>query len=420
MNEIPESNPQSAQPPPEDRGASTPQRTPSFLENVPRQTLIMAVIGVLGVMILIVAVRQSAPPTTATLAGTPSASAAPTTDVAIEQERQALAKAKLTTLTHEANQAKKALSGIDEELGLWSQRVQAALTSDAGRAVSGDPAAVERFQTVYSLPRPDSADTQARRAAVSALVEGPERALSSGVLYIPDDASLVEIQRQRAWSETKLAELRRNREVAEGILKDAAAAGLRGNMTLGEAMANRQNKKAEERAAVLASEEENARQEAAQLETQARAAQIREFGKDSAAGVHTETKEKVSDSRADRYLDTTVGERERLMKLAKDPAIQAKFQPFLAKGRANIGNGFKQNYAFPKPAQFQLLQHGGALDNYEKFALAGCGELNMFGHNDRPRWARPTNDAELEEMRRRFELFKKLAPIWIELGLLQP
>jgi hypothetical protein len=420
MSEHPTSSPQPREPAADKSPTDTPHRGPKMLEELSRPFVMPVIIGVLGILVLVVVVRKSAP--SATLPGADATSNGSVTMVnsAIEQERRALAKAKLTTLTHEVGQANKALSDIDGELQLWANNVEPALTSDAGRAVAGDPIAVERFRAVHILSRPDPSDTQARRAALAALVEEPEKALASGTLYIPDENSLAEVQKHRAWAEARLGELRRRRELAEGILRDAAASGLRAPITLREAMVNLENKQTLELAANRASQEDKARQEAAELETQARANQIRELGKESAAGVQTETKEQVSDSRADRFLDTTVGERERLMKLAKDPAIQAKFQPFLARGYANIGNGFKQNYAFPKPAEFRLLQHGHALDNHENFILAGCGQLNMFGHNDRPRWIKPTNDAEMQEMRRRFELFKKLAPIWIELGLLQP
>lgn len=67
------------------------------------------------------------------------------------------------------------------------------------------------------------------------------------------------------------------------------------------------------------------------------------------------------------------------------------------------------------PVSFSGLGKCNALDSAKSF-LANANH----NENDRPKWVTPGKRDEKgwEDLEKRLELFRKLAPIWVEMGLL--
>jgi len=112
--------------------------------------------------------------------------------------------------------------------------------------------------------------------------------------------------------------------------------------------------------------------------------------------------------------------REALLRLAKDPAVIRDYAPFTSLGRSIIGRSPPRKSLQQRPASWRNLQRSRATKSVERFAQAGAGTLTGFKHNDRPPWAMPRTQAQWRQAEKRLALFLKLAPIWVELGTLDP
>jgi len=90
--------------------------------------------------------------------------------------------------------------------------------------------------------------------------------------------------------------------------------------------------------------------------------------------------------------------------------------------KCSPGGGMMSKGDRPLPASFGDLNSRGWLKNAETFARAMSRQpnpdFNVF--NDRPTNAYPTTAADWEEMEKLLEQFKMLAPIWMEMKLLEP
>jgi len=97
--------------------------------------------------------------------------------------------------------------------------------------------------------------------------------------------------------------------------------------------------------------------------------------------------------------------------------VQANYEPFLARGVYYPVHGPRWDYmngTEPGPVSYSRLLDSKSLDTFEDFV-----ELATKYKNDRPRWQDAKTEEDWAEYRRRYEEFKKLAPIWVELGVLR-
>ena len=135
----------------------------------------------------------------------------------------------------------------------------------------------------------------------------------------------------------------------------------------------------------------------------------------------------VGDMKITEYLDKEKADHEQLKRLADSDAIKKKFGPFLTKSRYRIGNN-KQMFNEPRSESWSHLQKLGATRDYSAFARVGagfgpdsnCNPGSTLHHDERPTWPCPQNPAQYETHREDYELFKRLGPIWVELGDLEP
>jgi hypothetical protein len=155
-------------------------------------------------------------------------------------------------------------------------------------------------------------------------------------------------------------------------------------------------------------------------------------------GELTETHELRLKTPADEILleriigDPETFKSERLRRLAEDPEVQARYKPFLAKGRY-LFDYPNTAYFVDGPAQrasYNALVKNSITRDLRIFIAAGLGQgrkvpgfnWRSFNRNDRPLWTTtyPKADAEWARYRRLFLDFQQLAPLWRDMGILAP
>lgn len=341
--------------------------------------------------------------------------------VAAQFERRTLVETQLHALRHQGEQTRALLTEAEMELARWTRNVEAALTNDQGRSVAVDPDAVARFAAAYQFKRPGSNDIEAIRDQVARLLKPVDTYLANVSAAIPPSDELGKVlAAQYEAADGIVTTLRRSREACEAVIAAAVVSGKKGDRTLAEALAGAQQRRDQDFAEQLSHAKKKAQQEGEKLIAEAEARRTQQEAELKTKEIQREIERKEMEARLVENRFIIQSQQDRLETLANDPAVQAKFQPFLAKGRNKIGMANNWRYDYPQPASLRLIQKTGCLNSVGAFAAAGAGRSSQFKHNDRPRWSYPTTEEGFKEYVERLELFNELAPIWVQKGLLQP
>jgi hypothetical protein len=329
----------------------------------------------------------------------------------------ARAKVKQGELVASAKAASEAAEQAFVTMTEFEARMSELLRDTQGRAIGANPELLDQFVALKETDRPGPEEVKSIRSALARVAQPLEASLGD-----PDDATLP--------PETLASEiggLRDRANEARGAYEDARdgllaitsrveGKGDPGGPTLEEAMARHKDAEARAESERIAAERAKARAEAAaEL-----AAQEAEHERALAA-------KRLEEKKAEQEAALARQEQDRKRKLAEDPAIQAQFQPLLAKGRWLFDQG--QFSRISAPASYSILLKMGYLRSYETFARAMAGWTNFprsyspgdgyyTEFSDRPRHPMPTTEAEWVEMKALHERFKELAPVWVEMGLL--
>jgi len=338
-------------------------------------------------------------------------------------EKVAIARVSQQRAVDTGTRALELLDVALREETLWSTQVEPLMTNQEGRVLGADDTLVASFVAVYQEKRPSRAELEAARPRIEALLKEPKAALDdpAGSAYQPADALLAELEKERASLEAASRAYKTSREKVESLLAGARMNGTQaGGIPLEQAI-----REQAARDTLLAASAESARKERQRLEEEQKQAAIDE-------ALHQERLRSMdAQAEADRLAlekqaateqraRAQQAERERLQSLASDPAVQAKFQPFLAEGMVKItapNSGWKHEY--PMGASYRALQSKKVLSDFEEFWKCGTGWYPCRA-NDRPPWAKPTSKEGWDDLRERFALFQQLAPIWAEQGKLSP
>ena len=303
------------------------------------------------------------------------------------------------------------------------------MSDELGRLIAADSDRVKRFAALQSsleLPPPDYIERQAVR--VTAILDPLEKALKDSKPFMPDEAIEAQLARELEPTVRYLDAFSVAHAGVEALLADARRAeGEPAPVALSVKLAEVEQHYAELRLQELARardaiEEEN-RKKMATLEKRklAEVAEAERARREAELEAHRKREE------AEATLASTRATRAGWVAMAKSPDIQARYQVFLQKGRYSFARDCLLNTA-AFPVSYNALQRCGILTDLQMFAAAVSGagrSLNRkyytFGENDRPLWnVRPTSDAEWQWMRERFRVFRNVAPIWREMGLLNP
>ncbi len=378
----------------------------------------------------------------------------------VESERRALAKARLLEFSQAADEVNEAIDELEAEIVSWKTEVEALLENDAGRFLANNPTYVDAFHEIYNKGQRPSPKTPDRlRTVVAAAIEPVSNALrNQEAIYTPDQSLWDHLDELRTQALEATRSYRKDARQIQSMVdasrrdpsKAPASRTLRETL---DSMANRDAlEQAEAIALVVEEETRKANKKLAQLEAErVRNEAARELEK-------KRLQEEMKQREANRELARTREEEQRkaeqaridaLQRRAADPSVQAKYQPFLAKGtyrfnKLGLTAQVEPSYAYryPRPASYTDMQLAGVLKNVVVFCKTAAGQSKQhqtsilaarsasvdrdgFGGqgypNDRPKWNwYPQSESEWKEAEARYREFIELAPYWIKTGALVP
>jgi len=402
---------------------STPNSNPEHGQALPKNIviwLVAAAAGLLVAILLIVSITRPGQPAAVNVA--PATAALP--DLVLdnsEAERRALAKSQLQRLQHDGENVRRLLDECEQELAAWDREVESELAGKRGQAVAADGESLAKFSAVYRQPRAKKSELLACRDRVDAVLEPVMAALSSGSLYVPTGDTTSQLVAERQFAQKSQQALQESRQNALSVLSGAERKGISGNRTLKDALNELEARQAQTRVDEITARQEAARRESTKMIAESRADQELAFGREEADRIKNETSRELERRKADDALKGQQATHDILKTRAADPAVQAKYTPFLGKGKFGSANNV------PGLLSFNYMNHIGALESVENFVNAASGRKVVFrsgvhpdfAWNDRKRWTYPATDEEWQEFGRRYQEFRDLAPFWIELNLLR-
>ncbi len=328
-----------------------------------------------------------------------------------DEELAYQAKAAIAVVENEktlalADETLHTLDQAERETKTWAEEVEPLLTSEVGKRLAADATRVRAFRRAYRAERPAPTVLVPTRRGAEVLKGQVE-----AVLKHRDTAYTATEERAKLTEALKVAQgfvdaYRAPREEIESLVRQGNLGGQTSAVTLEAALQ-----------AEADSETAAAAQAEARREQEATAEAERKKDELAAAARQAE----------DARLAGAAAASE-LHRQAEDAAVQAQFQPFLAKGRycgGPINNPYFLRedgllFDYPRPMSYGCLaRNDHVLQDYGAFMNLAQGRGNDRV-NDRPRWPIARDDAENREYYRRFQLFQQLAQIWKDMGVLSP
>lgn len=309
-----------------------------------------------------------------------------------KEEQVALAKGKRLAVLTEGEQELKDIDQLKTAISNWENQIKNLMTSSEGKVIASDPVKVKQFILVYESKNMKLSQAEAMSQQLTGLLETVRNPPSA--LYTPSETLLSEIHKQGQMIEVEQKNYARLQTKLNLLLKTPSGQTV---ATSGPTLQQAMEAYLEEEAKLELSHMQAAENDAREI-------------------ARKELEKKYVD------LLPSVEEDTYLREVAKRKDVQAQFTPFLSKGYNQIGLGFCHDpyrwHAIPKSAPVSLngLEKCASIANVQNF-LRDATHLG----NDRPKWATPgkKDEAAWESIEKKLELFKKLAPIWVEMGLLE-
>jgi hypothetical protein len=333
------------------------------------------------------------------------------TAVGSHRAQLALAKVKQREALAQVNVVKSVVADALDVSGEFEERLTSLLRDDRGRIIAADPQLISCFNAVSGADRPTRSEVERLAANFRDYIAPLQASVGDSLdATLPSEEILRELDVIRDRADKALEAYRNALEQLDEIVAEAGVSGKEPTAKpLAEVLAELRREEVRRETARLEEAREKARMEAEAEKARVIAEKEAEVQK---AALEAEVARK---------------ERDRKRTLAEDPAIQAKFQPFLAKGRWLFDRDAYSRIS--APASYARLLDQGYLNNFESFARGMAGWTNFRRSyspgdgfytdlSDRPRHKMPTTEAEWVEMKALYEQFKELAPVWVEMELL--
>lgn len=342
------------------------------------------------------------------------------------EEARALARTRLQRLRQSADDAIALTRQFEREHDEWAALMSTLLTDERGKRLSADPDAVQAIRSMAQVQRTPRALGEQMRQNVATLIEPVDAAMKADhSAYAPSDALSGQLEEEAKRINAVLEDMRRLRRQIDGLI--LATATREPGESLGIAIQRMEAAEARLQANAVAAVRTAATSEVHQQVAQAEGDKVRAIGDAEAARVQAEADAEQSRIRAEALQIRQQTERERLVKLAKDPAIQARFTPFLSPGRRYPAR-YEGSVRWlerkpwgrtpPRAVTLKELSTGGVLDSLQNFVVAAAStKSKTSSQNDRPHWPMPTTPAEWDACQADFALFQELTPIWVELKI---
>lgn len=147
-------------------------------------------------------------------------------DLSMQEERRALAKARLQAILSLKAETSETLTTLEQEVTVWETRIPAIMKSVDGQKIAANPARAEQFAGVVEKDRVSKARVKDLRDRLDTLIGPIERAiLDANATYFPSETIVGEIQKIGSEARTKLRDLREIKAVLDTLLADSTYAG---------------------------------------------------------------------------------------------------------------------------------------------------------------------------------------------------
>lgn len=377
------------------------------------------------------AVSLSPSPSAAPPGADPATNAATELAAATErrkaEESRAIARVRLQRLRQGGDEVIVLCRQFEQECDQFAALTASLLADERGKRVASDVEAVEAFRALIQNQRAPRLLAEQVRANVQALLNPIDAALKADdSAYVPSDHIVAAIAQEQARVTSALEEYQRARRQADGLVLSTS------NREPGEALSMVLQQieaiEARQQSRAVAAARAEATTEVRQQVAVAEGEKVREIGRSETAKVKAEEDAEQARIDAEALRVRQQGERDRLLKLAKDPAVQARFAPFLATGRRYPAR-YEGSVRWlerkpwgrtpPRPVSLKELSTGGVFDNLQNFVVAAASSKSKTGaQNDRPHWPMPSTVGDWAMLKADFELFQQLAPVWVELNVI--
>lgn len=362
--------------------------------------------------------------------------ATPVQPPAPSPETIAAAKLRWVRIKGQVEEMRDNLAPAVVDVQAWITLVKQLSEDETGKRIAGSKTHVDQYRTLLEQKRRPPRLAKEYRDTLDVHLETIQKYLAESENVTPPSESLGQMLNQLENDVKALAaEYHRDRLALEKLVADTATL-TPANVTLTKAVEDREKDVAGEYLAELTTAKKKAEDEAQRKirdadekaiaeKAQAEADRRARLGTAEADSIRTDTDRKLREAKAEEERKKREAETKRLRALAEDPAIQGKYTAFLHKGymRFNCSPlGMPDKGSRPLPASFGDLSSHGWLKDTKVFARAMSKQLNPDYNvfNDRPTHAFPRTAAEWDEMDKLLEQFRVLAPIWVEMKLLEP
>lgn len=354
----------------------------------------------------------------------------------IGREERALAVTKLESFREQANSVLEALKVLEKEMTRWEVDVEPLLFNGEGKWIAGDEALVRYFQKLMEEDRMTPITVSSIRTQVDEMLTPVIQAIQDpSELYVPslDLSKALTKLHGNVYYGAKTYQKQRSQILA--MVEDSkGSGGEQSSITLQTAIARLEGEKTRRQADLIARREREAEEAIAQ-----RLAIVRKQTLEREAAAEEAIlfeRQKTADQQLE--LERKSMEDQRLKAMAADQNVQKEFLPFLAKGRYTLytsdyrsgGTHYAEKWNYEKKfsVAYNHLAGFGAYNDFDAFvkiatkpitSLRYPGKSDRAGAiNDRPLWRAPKTEQDWEDYRKKWNLFKKLTPYWLESGVL--
>ena len=328
-----------------------------------------------------------------------------------QEEELSIAKARQKETMSIIQEATESLDKCASLSKVWEDEIIPLLTSEDGKFLTAKPDYVKAFSGYYNTPHPTQREIDRVRESLNTLAKPLKAALDDAAsTYVPAEAFLSQLEDYKNKAillETGYEEPTR---MLKALLARAKAEGKKGTDMLEAAVDQLAAETALEKGQEL-----DAQLKAKQKETAKRLADVQQET--------LEDKAKLAEDAAkqDTQIAKEQADKDALIKLAKSPDIQKRLAPFITPGMTQIARlgGFGRAPDEARPLSFSAIDRMKALspDDHGRSMLVS---LATNRNNDRPKWHKPVTSEDWKWVKENQEYLRKLGPILIELGMLNP
>lgn len=329
-------------------------------------------------------------------------------------EQQALARTKQMALLTKKKNIDAMIDQLVQDIARWTAARQNVLSNDQGKAIASDEASVAAFSVMYDKKRMSAEDASAVKNRLNNLIIPVQSAYEQQTAYMPGDEVMKQMDAEEDLVSEGLSDIRRAQDQLEALILQAS--GKTGPTTLDVALNNFRLKQAEQLTQQEVARQQNARAEIEKAKTE-RAERLAKLEADLIRQ-NTQQEEQLLREKVHResQLQAAESRYSNLRARAENLTVQGQYAPFLAKGNTILDNrGRWKITSTPSPLSMTGLNQQHALTDPKRFV-----GVAITDKNDRPKWKKPPPKYDYGEFAGMLKEFNELAPIWVEMGLLNP